>query len=101
MTSTQVPSTPRPTSRELAHEMRTVAMDLPLLVTAPLYRPWHLRWGATPEEVASNLPGDEVLPDAQCRTTRAITIEAPPERVWPWLVQRRSDPRGMATAGGR
>ena len=30
---------------------------------------------------------DEVLPDAHYRTTRAITIEAPPERVWPWLVQ--------------
>ena len=33
------------------------------------------------------LPGDERLPDAQYRSTRAITIEAPPEVVWPWLVQ--------------
>jgi hypothetical protein len=32
------------------------------------------------------LPGDEVVPEA-ASTTRAITIAAPPERVWPWLVQ--------------
>jgi hypothetical protein len=87
MTSTHAASTPRPTRRELAHELRTVAADLPLLLTAPLYRPWHLRWGATAEEVTSSLPGDELLPDAQYRTTRAITIDAPPEMVWPWLVQ--------------
>jgi hypothetical protein len=87
MTSTHSASTPRPTRRELAHELRTVAADLPLLLTAPLYRAWHLRWGATAEEVASSLPGDEVLPAAQYRTTRAITIDAPPKTVWPWLVQ--------------
>ena len=87
MTSTQVPCTPRPTGRELAHEVGTVAADLPLLLTAPLYRPWHLRWGATPDEVTADLPGDEVLPGAQFRATRAITIDAAPEKVWPWLVQ--------------
>lgn len=87
MKSTHAASTPRPTRREFAHELRTVAADLPLLLTAPLYRPWHLRWGATDEEVASSLPGDEVLPGAQYRTTRAITINAPPAKVWPWLVQ--------------
>jgi hypothetical protein len=33
------------------------------------------------------MPGDELLPDAQFRATRAITIDAPPRAVWPWLVQ--------------
>ena len=33
------------------------------------------------------LPGDELVPDAQAIDTRGITIEAPPERIWPWLVQ--------------
>jgi hypothetical protein len=33
------------------------------------------------------LPGDTFFPQAQYRSTRAITIEAPPEAVWPWLVQ--------------
>ena len=49
---------PRPTGSELFHQMRTFVMDLPLFVTAPLYRPWHLRWGATPTGVTSELPGD-------------------------------------------
>lgn len=34
-----------------------------------------------------HLPGDELLPDASAEATDGITIEAPPERVWPWLVQ--------------
>ncbi|MCU1461112.1 MAG: hypothetical protein JWO37_1187 [Acidimicrobiales bacterium] len=55
--------------------------------TAPLYRTWHTHWGATPDEITSELPGDTLLPHAQFRSTRAITIDAPPEAVWPWLVQ--------------
>lgn len=77
----------RPTSRELAREIRNVLADLPVLLTAPLYRRWHLRWGATPAEVASPLPGDGLMPRAQYRSTRAISIDAPVEDVWPWLVQ--------------
>jgi hypothetical protein len=76
-----------PTRRELAAELRDVVHDLPALVTAPLYRRWHLRWGATSAEVAGSMPGDVFLPRAQFRATRAITIDAPPEAVWPWLVQ--------------
>lgn len=69
------------------HQIRTVAADLPLFLTAPLFRHWHRRWGATPSEIAAALPGDELLPRAQFRCTRAITIDAPPGEVWPWLVQ--------------
>ena len=50
-------------------------------------RPWHLRWGATDEEVAKRLPGDEVASGRALDTTRAITIHAPIAQVWPWLVQ--------------
>lgn len=52
-----------------------------------LVRPWHMRWGATDEETRLSLPGDELLPDPAFRTTHAIAIGAPPEMVWPWLVQ--------------
>ncbi|MDX6245773.1 MAG: hypothetical protein QOE76_3496, partial [Frankiales bacterium] len=79
--------TARPTGRELATEVRNVLADLPLLVTAPLYRRWHLRWGATPSEVMSALAGDGRVPGAQYTSTRAISIDAQPELVWPWLVQ--------------
>jgi hypothetical protein len=52
-----------------------------------LFRPWHRRWGATDQEVAGRMPGDEMVPGANLQATRAITIQAPPEAVWPWLVQ--------------
>lgn len=50
-------------------------------------RPWHLRWGATDEEIEMDLPGDEVKPDAKIQVTHAITINAPTAEVWKWLIQ--------------
>ena len=61
--------------------------DLPLFLTAPLYRPWHLRWGATTQELARRCRATSCCRHAQFRCTRAITIDAPPVAVWPWLVQ--------------
>jgi hypothetical protein len=87
MTARPVPRAARPTVAALAGELGTVVADLPLFLTAPLYRRWHLRWGATPAEVAATLPGDDLVPRAQFRCTRAVTIDAPPRAVWPWLVQ--------------
>ena len=52
-----------------------------------LVRPWHVRWGASDEEVERAMPGDELVANANVQTTRALNIAAPPERVWPWLVQ--------------
>ena len=60
---------------------------VPLFVAAPLYRRWHLRWGATEDEISGPMPGDELVSRAQFDATRAITIDAPPEAVWPWIVQ--------------
>jgi len=42
---------------------------------------------ATPEEARQPLPGDEVIPHPIMSQTHAITIEVPPDQVWPWLVQ--------------
>lgn len=50
-------------------------------------RPWHLRWGATDEEVARSLPGDDLVPNAKLNATHAVTIRAAAAEVWPWLVQ--------------
>jgi hypothetical protein len=54
-----------------------------------LVRPRLFRWGATDEEAERVLPGDGEVPGAQIHGTRAITIHAPPEQVWPWLAQIR------------
>ena len=53
-------------------------------------RPRAARWGATEEEAGRPLPGDGVVPGRTYVATRAITIDAPPEDVWPWIVQMGS-----------
>jgi hypothetical protein len=50
-------------------------------------RPWQLRWGATDEEVGRAMPGDDVVKHPTFNATRAVTIQARPEEIWPWLVQ--------------
>jgi len=58
-----------------------------------VFVPWALRWGATPEECAAPLTGDDWLtegdfrPARAVRATRAISIAAPPDVVWRWLAQ--------------
>jgi hypothetical protein len=52
-----------------------------------LIRPWQLRWGATDDEVARPLPGDDDVPRPTFNATRAVTITARPEEIWPWLIQ--------------
>jgi len=52
-----------------------------------LARPRLLRWGATDQEFDGPLPGDEFVANADLTATRAITIRASAERVWPWIAQ--------------
>jgi hypothetical protein len=46
-----------------------------------------LRWGLSEEEARQPLPGDDLVPNATLETNHAITIDAPPLAVWPWIVQ--------------
>ena len=55
-----------------------------------------LTWGATANEAAARLPGDELLEHADGVATRAITVDAPAQCVWPWLAQMGPAPRGGA-----
>lgn len=71
--------------------MRLLAIiALPVLLSA-IYlfaiRPSALRWGATAEEVARSMPGDDLVSSPSFRATRGITIQGRPEDIWPWLVQ--------------
>ncbi len=52
-------------------------------------------WGATTLEVEKPLPGDDLIPEPASQMTRAITINAPPEDVWPWLVQLGNEKGGL------
>jgi hypothetical protein len=86
----------RPRGR-LARLRRTLAIPGATFpwVYALVLRPWHLRWGATDEEVGKPLPGDEMVPDPAIESTRAITVNAPVEEVWPWLAQIGQDRGGF------
>jgi hypothetical protein len=82
-----VTAIPADVGRRIGHAILDALSGLPLFATAPLYRHWHLRWGATDEEVRGPMPGDDLVPKASFNATRAITIDASPQLVWPWIVQ--------------
>jgi hypothetical protein len=65
-----------------------------LAIYLKLIRPWTMRWGATDEEVTRSLPGDDLVVGPRFRATRAISIGARPEHIWPWLVQLGSGRAG-------
>jgi hypothetical protein len=56
---------------------------------------WMANWGVTSIEASVRLPGDEVLPDSVTFGTNAITINASPEEIWPWLAQMGVGRAGM------
>jgi hypothetical protein len=73
--------------RKIGKGILDALSGLPLFATGPLYRRWHQRWGSTDDEVRGGMPGDQIVHEASFNATRAITIDAPPDAVWPWIVQ--------------
>jgi hypothetical protein len=74
-----------------------LAVAAAIAAYAAIVRPWMLAWGATKAERSAPLPGDDLEPNANYVTTRAVPIDAPPDRVWPWLVQMGQDRAGFYT----
>ena len=56
-------------------------------VFAPWHSSWRKRWGARPDEPDPTWPGEDLVADPAWEFTRAVSIAAPPEDVWPWVVQ--------------
>ena len=57
------------------------------LLAAPLLRGRYNHWGATGDEVTGSMPGDDLVAGPRLGYTRAVTIAAAREKVWPWLAQ--------------
>jgi hypothetical protein len=57
--------------------------------------PWHRTWGSTRAEVLMALPGDPAGRDPSLEIQHAVTIDAPPSAVWPWLIQLGQDRAGF------
>jgi hypothetical protein len=60
-----------------------------------LLTPWMDRWGATDAELAATFPGDELVPAPLSFVNHAVTINAAPEKIYPWLVQMGADKGGL------
>jgi hypothetical protein len=58
-----------------------------LAAYALVARPRQLRWGASGEECSAQLAGDDVIANPNLTATRAITVRAPADHVWPWVAQ--------------
>jgi hypothetical protein len=73
-------------------QTRIAACAVGFLATAAVlfqfvYRPWQATWGANEEEVNRPMVGDDTVKDPTFNATRAVTVNATPEQIWPWIVQ--------------
>jgi hypothetical protein len=59
-----------------------------------LFRPWHVSWGTSRDERDRKMPLDELVEKPNFVTNRAVTINAPADKIWPCLVQMGELPRG-------
>ncbi|MFC2036029.1 hypothetical protein ACFLUJ_07935 [Chloroflexota bacterium] len=58
-----------------------------VLLILPFLRPKYRKWGSNEEELQEELPGDELVNNVKGWYNHAITINATPADVWPWIVQ--------------
>lgn len=81
----------------LRRRLLAVFAALALLFVAyyAVVQPWYLNWGAAGAELGKPLPGDDIIPAARRQQTRAITIAASADSVWPWLAQIGQDRGGF------
>jgi hypothetical protein len=77
--------------------VRRLFVAAALLATALAYagpvRRWFNRWGSTADERDRAMPLDERIAAPTLVSTRAVTVHAPPDDVWPWIVQMGEQPR--------
>jgi hypothetical protein len=85
----------RPSRSGLCTRRKLVALlGLSVAAYALILRPRLLRRGATIDELRAAYPGADLIAGGKRGATTAVTIDAPPARVWPWLVQMGCDRAG-------
>lgn len=92
-----------PRSRRFGGLLSTLAGAAQIALTvvgAPVLRGRYLRWGASPQEVVESMPGDDLVRRPRLGYTRAVTIDAPPDAVWPWLAQMGQGRGGLYSFDG-
>lgn len=67
--------------------VKTVALLAGLFAALAVFTRYMAHWGATEGERRRRLPGDDAISGSHPTVTNAVTIDVPPEKVWPWIVQ--------------
>lgn len=66
-----------------------------IVIVVIIFTPWMDKWGTTPEERNAEFPGDNLVAQPALVFNRAITINAKPEQIYPWILQIGADKSGM------
>lgn len=102
--STASPALPRDSHSGLANRFPRwlklagyliLAVALLALITEVIVFPWIKTWGASPVETSMALAGDSLVPATSFETTKAVSIQAAPDQIYPWLLQLGVDRGGM------
>lgn len=72
-----------------------IAVGIVGVIVIVLLMPSMDRWGATQAEINGSFTGDELVPSPRITYTRAISINAKPEQIYPWIVQLGAEKGGM------
>ena len=72
-----------------------LAFAIVAVIATVLLMPWMDRWGATDNEVAAWYHGDDLVPTPRYVYSRAVTVNATPEEIYPWLLQMGAERGGM------
>jgi hypothetical protein len=62
-------------------------VSVALILYLAFLRPWQLRWGSTNVEVMRSMPGDDIVQSPSFNATRAVTVNAPAQDIYPWIIQ--------------
>jgi hypothetical protein len=84
----------RETFRDVAAGLAGTAI-MTLAWLTPFLRPARNHWGLSAEEAELPRQGDELVPDPRWAWTHAVTLDASPEQVWPWVAQIGADRGGF------
>jgi hypothetical protein len=80
-------STDRPPGVGIPATLEGASLMLWHLIATPLIGRRRLRWGTAGTEATDPLPGDDLIPSPKWAYTLGLSIDAPPEAVWPWVAQ--------------
>lgn len=72
-----------------------VGLGVLAVVLMVILTPWMDRWGATDNEIAASFPGDTLVPSPRVIYNRAVTVNASPRQIYPWIVQLGAEKGGM------